>query len=142
MSCAYGFYCVDCKDTYIDDSNGDMKPSDDLAEIIAIAPKLATLRSEFPCLEIGITQGFSHRLQLSWFEAHGTHKLEIIDEYGALYPGCEKHHFYCKLKDGHDGECSGSVASFEPLDSSKTMRTVPLPPAPSGPAWLRDRGKK
>jgi len=117
MSTDYGVYCLDCKEANIFDENRSPKHA---VEVIAMAPRLAVLREGLGNLDVEVKVGYGIRVDLGWFEVHGTHKLDVIDEYGGFWPCCtygdghgkyqvegEKYNRYCKRKDNHKGEkCS------------------------------------
>lgn len=124
MSTDYGFLCNDCKEAYIVDEN---TSPEHVRDVITIAPKLAALRQGTENLEVSIEVYMGYcgesRLELSWFEKHGTHKLSVIDEYGYDCPRCEKTFMvsgpngeqwkrHCHLKENHPEEQCSEVGGL------------------------------
>ena len=106
MSTDYGVYCMNCKDAYIIDNLRDPKCA---LDCVTNATKLGLLSKQFDFADIEVRISYNNRIDLSFFELHHTHKLEVIDEYGRFWPNCNKKielHHWCTLKAGHIEECS------------------------------------
>ena len=107
MSTDYGLYCVTCNDRYIIE---DCRRPDPCYELLQRGAVLADIRMPFKDTDIDIVLHvhYEKRVDISFFENHKDHTLEVIDEYGSLYPPCKNHWInpiWCKLKENHAGEC-------------------------------------
>jgi len=110
MSRDFHVYCALCNERHdFQDANWQ---EDLMRELIRNQEAIAALGSLCLGADVWLDTNYG-RVDTGWFALHVGHGLVVIDEYGKVADTCGKHfkcagcdtQHYCRLDQGHDGEC-------------------------------------
>lgn len=119
MSTDWDVRCLDCAENHgFEDANHEVqlmvtvaRSGRKLAQLAGVVRKIQESTHSDVSLKLGLDR---LRVDLAWFEKHGTHRLIAVNEYGrcfdecGIYFSCGECHRdrQCHRPDGHEGEHS------------------------------------